>query len=95
VAIMTIITPNLIKNMKKWKRGKFSWNNSPICSSAVFYGQNYEMWNTRMKLFLQAHGFDIWQSVVTGYTTSKKPLKTATNKELKRNNKIAMDYMIQ
>jgi chromosome segregation ATPase len=45
-----------------------------------------------MKTFLQAHGYDVWKSVVTGYTATKKP-KTATKKELKRNNKIAMDFI--
>jgi hypothetical protein len=42
--------------------------------------------------FLKAQGYDVWYSVVTGYTTTKKP-KTTTKKELKRNNKIAMDFI--
>jgi hypothetical protein len=50
------------------------------------------MWSIKMKVFLQAQGYDVWKSVVTGYTTTKKP-KTATKKELKRNNKIAMDFI--
>jgi hypothetical protein len=57
-------------------------------------GQNYEMWNIIMKTFLQAQGYDVWKSVVTGYTATKKP-KTATKKELKRNNKIAMDFILE
>jgi hypothetical protein len=57
-------------------------------------GQNYEMWNIRMKVFLQGQGFDIWKSIVTRYTTSKKP-KTAAKKELKRNNKIEMDFILE
>jgi hypothetical protein len=60
----------------------------------VFDGQNYEIWSSRMKVFLEAQGYDVWYSVVTGYTASKKPLKTATKKELKRNNKIAMDAIL-
>jgi hypothetical protein len=60
----------------------------------MFDGQNYEIWSHKMKVFLQAHGFDVWKSVVTGYTTSKKPLKTTAKKELKRNNKIAMDSIL-
>jgi hypothetical protein len=63
-----------------------------------FNGQNglkYEIWSNRMKTFLQAQGCDIWRSVVTGYTTTKKPLKTATKKELKRNNKITMDFIME
>jgi hypothetical protein len=43
---------------------------------------------------LQAHGYDIWYSVVTGYNATKKP-KTATKKELKKNNKIAMDFILE
>jgi hypothetical protein len=49
-------------------------------------GQRYEMWSIRMKTFLEAHGYDVWKSVVTGYTTTKKP-KTATKKELKETTK--------
>jgi hypothetical protein len=60
----------------------------------MFDGQNYEIWSSRMKVFLEAQGFDIWNSVVSGYTTPKKPLKTATKKELKRNNKITMDAIL-
>jgi hypothetical protein len=50
-------------------------------------GLKYEMWSIRMKTFLQAHGYDIWYSVVTGYNATKKPPKTATKKELKRTTK--------
>jgi hypothetical protein len=63
-----------------------------------FNGQNglkYEIWSNIMKSFLQAQGCDIWRSVVTGYTTTKNPLKTASKKELKRNNKIVMDFIME
>jgi hypothetical protein len=52
------------------------------------------MWNRKMKTFLQAQGYDVWKLVVTGYTSSKKP-KTTTNNELKRNNKIEMDFILE
>ena len=55
-------------------------------------GQSYEMWSCRMKVFLQAQGYDVWKSIVTGYTTTKKS-KTTTRKELKRNNKITRDFI--
>jgi hypothetical protein len=35
--------------------------------------RDIEMWSIRMKTFLEAHGYDVWKSVVTGYTTTKKP----------------------
>ena len=61
----------------------------------MFNGQNgfkYEMWSIRMKVFLQEQGHYIWLSIVTGYDSSKRA-KTATKKELKKNNKIAMDFI--
>jgi hypothetical protein len=62
-----------------------------------FDGQNglkYEMWSNVMQFFLQAQWYDVWYSFVTGYTISRKP-NTAAKKELKRNNKIAMDFIIE
>jgi hypothetical protein len=61
----------------------------------MFNGQNglkYEMWSIRMKVFLQAQGHYIWLSVVTIYDSSKME-KTAAKKELKKNNKIEMDFI--
>jgi hypothetical protein len=34
-----------------------------------FNGQKYEFWSIRMKTYIQAQGFEIWQSIVDGYTT--------------------------
>jgi hypothetical protein len=58
-------------------------------------GLKYELWSCRMKVFLQEQGNEVWNSVVTRYTTTKKPPKTAAKKELKRNNKIAMDFILE
>jgi hypothetical protein len=61
----------------------------------LFNGQNglkYEMWSIRTKVFLQEQGNYIWLSVVTRYDSSKRE-KTATKKELKKNNKIAMYFI--
>ena len=61
----------------------------------MFNGHNgfkYGMWSIRTKVFLQAHGHYIWLSVVTIYD-SLESAKTATKKELKKNNKIAMDFV--
>jgi hypothetical protein len=60
----------------------------------VFDGQNYEIWSSRMKSFLEAWGYDVWYLIVTGYTASNKLMKTASKKELKRNIKIAMDVIL-
>ena len=61
----------------------------------MFNGQNgfkYEMWSRRKKVFLQAHGHYMCISVVTGYDISKRA-KTAAKKDLRKNNKIAMDFI--
>jgi hypothetical protein len=63
----------------------------------LFNGQNglkYDIWSERMKVFLKAQGYDIWKSVVTGYDSSKRE-KTTSKKELKRNKKIAMDFILE
>ena len=63
----------------------------------MFNGQRgfkYEMWSKWMEVFLQAQGHYIWLSVVTGYDSSKRE-KTATKKELRKNNKIEMDFIYE
>ena len=55
-------------------------------------GLKYELWSGRTKVFLQAQGNYIWLSLVTAYDSSKRE-KTATKKELKKNKKIAMDFI--
>jgi hypothetical protein len=32
-----------------------------------FDGQNYDLWSRRMKAYVQAHGFDVWKSIVYIY----------------------------
>ena len=45
-----------------------------------------------VEVFLQEQGHYIWLSVVIGYVSSKRE-KTVAKKELKKNNKIAMDFI--
>jgi hypothetical protein len=59
----------------------------------VFDGQNYEIWISRMKVFLEAQQYDVLNLVVIGYTTSKKPPKTIDKKELIIK-KLAMDVIL-
>jgi hypothetical protein len=69
------------KQFNHWKEiMDYSENGVPL-----FNGQNglkYEIWSGRTKVFLKAHGYDIWKSVVTGYDSSKRE-KTTSKKELK------------
>jgi hypothetical protein len=45
------------------KKGEFTKNGTPL-----FDGKNYAFWSIRMRYLLQAHGFDVRQFVVNGYT---------------------------
>jgi hypothetical protein len=34
-----------------------------------FDGQKYAFWSVRMKTYIHAQGFQVWKSIVDGYTT--------------------------
>jgi hypothetical protein len=55
-----------------------------------FDGQNYGFWSIRMKTYIQAHGFEIWQSIVDGYTTPTIPPRNDKVMKLGQNNEIFM-----
>jgi hypothetical protein len=58
-----------------------------------FDGSNFEYWKNRMETYFKFLGADVWISAASGYNASKKP-KTATLKEAKRNNKLAIDTIL-
>jgi hypothetical protein len=68
----------------------YSENGIPMFNSHNSF--KYEMWSIRMKVILHAQGHYIWLLVVTGYDSSKRA-KTASKKELRKNYKIAMDFI--
>jgi hypothetical protein len=70
----------------------FSLNGVPMFNGQK--GLKYELWSIRMKTFLKAHGYDIRKSVVSGYNATKKP-KNVAKKELKRNKKITLDFILE
>jgi hypothetical protein len=39
----------------------------------LFNGGGYALWKIRVKRFLLALGFDVWKSVVDGYTAPTNP----------------------
>jgi hypothetical protein len=82
---------SFMKQFTHWKEiMDYSKNGVPLFNG--HNGLNYELWSGRKKVFLQAQGYYIWLSVVTGYDSSKRG-KTTTKKELKKNNKIEMDFI--
>jgi hypothetical protein len=44
-----------------------------------FDGHKYVFWSIRMKTYIQAYRFQVWQSVVDGYTT---PIVPPTNEKV-------------
>ena len=47
-----------------------------------------------MRYYLMDLRMDVWLAVVNGYTTKKRPSKFATKKELKNNNTMTMDAIL-
>jgi len=55
---------------------------------------NYAEWNIRMKVTLKAVGYDVWDSVITGYSPPKRA-RTITQKNAKRNNLVEMETILK
>jgi hypothetical protein len=51
-----------------------------------FDGHKYAFWSIRMKTYIQAQGFEIWKSIVDGYTTLTVPLTNDKAVNLSQNN---------
>jgi hypothetical protein len=58
-----------------------------------FDGRNFEYWKNRMETYLKSLGVYVWFLVGSGYNSLKKP-KTTTQKEVKRNNKLEIDTIL-
>jgi hypothetical protein len=54
-----------------------------------FDGQKYAFWSIRMKTYIQAHGFEIWQYIVDGYTVPAAPPTNDKAMKLGQNNSKA------
>jgi hypothetical protein len=57
--------------------------------ATLFSGGGYSLWKIRMKSYMLALGFDVWQSVVDGYTMpTTPPTDTAGNKICNNNSRV-------
>jgi hypothetical protein len=59
-----------------------------------FNGGGYALWKIRMKNFMLALGFDIWKSVVDGYTAPTSPPKDAAGKKICNDNSRAVNGIL-
>jgi hypothetical protein len=59
-----------------------------------FDGHKYAFWSIRMKTYIQAHGFQVWQSIVDGYTTPTVPPTNDKAVKLGENNSKAKNALL-
>jgi hypothetical protein len=62
--------------------------------SILFDEKLYALWSIRMQTYLMDIGFDIFQSVMIGYTTSTTPPEGVNVKNLGENNPNAMNSIL-
>jgi hypothetical protein len=59
-----------------------------------FNGQKHAFWSIRMKTYIQAQGFEIWQSIVDGYTTPTVPPTSDKAMKFGQNNSEAKNSLL-
>jgi hypothetical protein len=59
-----------------------------------FDGHKYSFWSIRMKTYIQAQGFEIWQSIVDGYTAPAVPPTNDKAMKLVQNNSKATKALL-
>jgi hypothetical protein len=59
-----------------------------------FSGQKYAFWSIRMKTYIQEQGFEIWQSIVDGYTTLTVPPTNGKAVKLGHNNSKSKNELL-
>jgi hypothetical protein len=59
-----------------------------------FDGQKYAFWSIRMKAYIQAQGFQVWQSIVDGYTAPTVPPTNDKAVKLGENNSKAINALL-
>jgi hypothetical protein len=59
-----------------------------------FDGQKYDFWSIRMKAYIHAHGFQVWQSIVDGYTAPAVPPTIEKAVKLGENNSKSINALL-
>ena len=59
-----------------------------------FDGQKYAFWSIRMRTYLQAQGFQVWKSIVDGYTAPTVPPTSDKAVKLNENNSKAINALL-
>ena len=59
-----------------------------------FDGQKYAFWTIRMSTYIQAQGFQVWKSIVDGYTTPVVPPTNEKEVKLGENNSKSKNALL-
>jgi hypothetical protein len=59
-----------------------------------FDGQKYVFWSIRIKTYIQAQGFQVWQSIVDGYIASSVPPTNDKAMKLSENNSKSINALL-
>jgi hypothetical protein len=59
-----------------------------------FDGQKYVFWSIRMKAYIQAQGFQVWKSIVDGYTAPAVPPTSDKTVKLGENNSKSINALL-
>jgi hypothetical protein len=65
---------------------------TPVGVVPVFYEVDYFGWRARMKAYLEKYG--VWEIVINVAAPSNKKSKVANQKEAKKNNTIALNFLL-
>ena len=60
----------------------------------LFDGQNYAFWNIRLRVFLQAQGYEVWTTVLNRYDALVNPPIDAQGKRAYEGNSKAMNAIL-
>ena len=67
----------------------YTMNRTPILRK-----EEYIFFSTRMESHLKALGHDVWNSIITDYSTPKK-VRTPAQKIVKKSNSMAMNTILE
>jgi hypothetical protein len=59
-----------------------------------FDGQKYAFWSIRLRTYIHAQGFQVWQSIADGYTTPTVPPTNEKAIKLNENNSKATNALL-
>jgi hypothetical protein len=59
-----------------------------------FDGQKYAFWSIRMKTYIQEQGFQVWKSIIDGYTAPTVPPTNDKEVNLGENNFKAINVLL-